>query len=422
MRRLVRFFVTLLCVSSCQAGTLGVSSFLREWHFPADVSLNFESHIVHSDYTLLYSTCSSNMTESVQCNVTIEKLFSPSRTPSRRTCELSFFARKNHALFCNRVKLDRWGNDRVIVGTWGEIDDDCLNSPWCSMDNIKRSLSYRVTILNTATCKSTTLTFDFDPDSRRWITNTVAFANNTLDVVVSSKRACSGLAQCRLSFDREGRRLGEPSPFTVNELYAEVSPVSRASPEKGFFVLSLDARGKLKTKHVSPANQITHLWSPADTWEYKEGWQYTSQAHDLFGVCQVFSSVRCIQFDRRAHVKMYTEMEKKNEVMSVHNLADGGMLVLARTCGNSTRSWPCDGTGVLVTKIYPGGRLGKTSEVIKLNFQCAWLNFFDQYKVDLVEEVDKYCFYFACVHLDRDEENLLNYNIKCIPKKYVTGN
>lgn len=408
--------------SYCNAGSLGISSFLREWHFPSDVNLNFESHIVHNDYTLLYSTCSSNFIEFVQCNVTIEKLFSPSRSPSRKTCEMNFNAKKNHAMFCNSVKLDRWNNEKVIVGTWGEIDEDCLNSPWCAMDNIKKSLSYKIMILNMNTCNTTTLSFDFDYESRRWITNTLVYTNNTFDLIISSKRACSGLPQCRLSFDQEGHRIGDPRPFTVNELYAEVNQVSRATPEKGFFVLSLDAKGKLKTKHVSLNNQITHLWSPSDTWEYKEGWQYTSHTHDLFGICQVFSNIRCVQFDKRAHSKMYTEMEKKSEVMSIHNLVDGGMLLLSRTCGNSTRSYPCDSTGVLVTKIYPGGRLGKTKELIKLNFRCAWLNFFDQYKVDLVEEVDKFCFYFACVHLDRDEENLLNYNIKCIPKKYVTGN
>lgn len=410
------------CALPCNSGSSGVSSFLREWHFPSDVNLNFEAHIVHNDYTLLYSSCSSNFTESVHCKVTIEKLFSPSRTPSRKTCDLNFYAKKDHALFCNRLKLDRWSNDRVLVGTWGEIDENCLNSPWCSMENIKKSHAYKVTILNMNTCNATTLAFDFDYESRRWITNTMAYANNTFDVIVSSKRACRGQPQCRLSFDQEGQRIGEPQPFTVNELYAEVMPVSRASPEKGFFVLSLDSKGKLKTKHVSPANQVTQLWSPSDTWEYKEGWQYTSHAHDLLGVCQVFSSIRCVQFDTRANSKMHTEIEKRNEVVSMHNLADGGMLMLTRTCGNSTRSYPCDSTGVLVTKIYPGGRQGKTVEVTKLNFRCAWLNFFDQYKVELVEEVDKFCFYFACVHLDRDEENLLNYNIKCVPKKLVTGN
>lgn len=293
--------------------------------------------------------------------------------------------------------VERFADNRAIVVWW----EGQKNSQF-QVYNIK------VSILHMTDCTVTHLTYPVDVDRPVLLSNVVVYTN-TFDIVISNKAIC-GSGACRLTHDVDGQQIGQAIPFVTNFYLFHTQSVASHSPAKGFYISGSDIdRWKFRAMHVTPSGTGKSLMTVSVS-DPMQVYRATSNAHELFGICLMgVKKIHCAQFDALANVRLNATLSNSIQWMAVHNLAEGGILLLTGRCNNHK----CRSFKVMV--VYPNGRQDKLLDVPGLQLTCS-----NGPQVEISESESAFCVYFACAHAqDSGKKKVrisLKFSSKCVLK------
>ena len=272
----------------------------------------------------------------------------------------------------------------------------------------------RVTILHMTTCKMVHLTYPVDKGNHFLLSNVMVYPD-TFDVTVSNKELC-GTPTCRITHDINGVRIGNVTRFVTNYAALYTNPVLPDSSDRGFYICGSDIGSwKFRAMHVSPDGVGTNLMSVSVS-DPRQLYWHTSNQHELYGIClRGDKKVHCAQFDDKADVKMNATLKHMSHVewIAVHNLAEGGILMIMGNCNNNK----CRNFKVM--KVYRDGHHGHSVEVPGLHLKCAEVPY--QFHVNVLEIEGDFCFYFACQYAHQADNEVTRSSVKfaarCVGKE-----
>ncbi|KAJ8667684.1 hypothetical protein QAD02_009347 [Eretmocerus hayati] len=246
------------------------------------------------------------------------------------------------------------------------------------------------------------------------------YYENEFDLIVRNDSICIGIKKCRVSFDLNGRRIGEPVAFPLYPLLIPGGlPALKNSAKAGFFFNLHDPRSKTtRVLYVDEhARDISTFPSP------KGDYYVSSNTHRLLSVCAVdykdyqHKMIKCVQYDWEKYKLMNTSIEisQGSIGIAVTNLAGGGLIV-------STAEFnyvdPYTYTTFNVMIIEPNGRFNSGSSY-PLNIDCRNIKSQPGLISGISEVEDKFCFSFSCDHFWL-EHKFKFYN-RCIQKNSLSS-
>lgn len=302
------------------------------------------------------------------------------------------------------ASLDRFTENRAIM-VWHERP---VQGSQFEIQNI------RVSILNMAGCTATHLTFPIEKHGLILLGNVVVYPDS-FDLTISNKAICGDSPTCRITYDVEGKQIAK-APFIPFFTTVHTEPVVVSSRAKGFYACGVDANSwRFRAMHVSPSGHGVNLMRVTVPDPTKVHYA-VSNAHELYGICLMDQKrAYCAQLDEDANVVMNATMRipghaQDSKWIGVHNLKDGGILLLTGKCsGSKCRKYK-------ITRVSANGEEGRQMDR-ELNIKCSKVP--DQLSVDVAEYGNDFCFYFACSHtLDKNGKVKSSVKLvsRCVPK------
>lgn len=263
-------------------------------------------------------------------------------------------------------------------------------------------------------CTTNVATYAFDIDRHMLLSNVVIYPRS-FAIAISNRKICKTVA-CTIRHTIDGKRLGQPIPFVPNFATVQLDSVTSAPQDKNLYVSGADINAwKFKAVHVDADGVGMNLMTVTATDPQKVNWT-TSSSHGVFGICITDAkTIYCAQIDEKGP-RMNATIKTAGTVqyMKSYNLKNDGMLLVTGYCPGVVKCHY-----FRVTKIQSDGATGKIVKS-EINMKCDRAS--QELFVDVAENGDDYCFYFACSHinkaLDGDgvRNNKVKFSSKCIPK------
>ncbi|XP_014217262.1 uncharacterized protein LOC106645828 [Copidosoma floridanum] len=300
-----------------------------------------------------------------------------------------------------------FSNDHVVIAWWDTLKNKTA----------PKKQNFKVSIVNMQSCKAAHMNYPIDNSGYGRFPSLLLFPTQ-VDVIVNSKSACAGEAQCRLSYDLDGKQTGQ-FPYT-SELLGYSSPVSGSGPDKGFFV-NVQDQTSLRVLLVNGEGNGKLLTT--DNFEPEAVKQRVafSSAHEKFTICRMPdmgskkpTNIYCNQYNSTGEVtiKKTTTFQETVNWLAVRSLAEGGFLLATSGC-DIEKSASANCQSFRVWKVKKNGQVGEPFTFGGPNISCK--NTTNNLQVRIVEVnliEDQFCFDFSCV----EERSHLLFNRKCLSK------
>ncbi|KAJ8678543.1 hypothetical protein QAD02_014330 [Eretmocerus hayati] len=388
----------LAIISACSS--LNISrhrSYTYDFLHQGNETIKYDSRITLGNNSVLYALCNGEkLPKEMNCDVIRETPTLLSSAGLKQMCKLTLIADANKRLVTEEpfMSLNSFGPNRVII-VWGQTDGKG-----------RYGVQYIwYTILDMLTCVAVDLDFFFDSDRFFVMSNPIVY-DNAFDVIITNKAIC-GSEQCRLSYDRRGKRIGQPAPFPSDYQFIETTPVMPFSNSKGFYQVGIDVeRRRLGVAHLSPEGvRRDFVSSPINQFTSLLG--SISSVHELMSVCwpEVRSvwperlQIVCIQFDAEANVMIDAEFQVTESVKrtAVHNSADGGILLVAMECSELV----CERFSIVDVR-HDGYR--REPFWMDLGIKLNDPNDANDVNIDVSESADEICFIFSRVRVESRQQ------------------
>lgn len=352
--------------------------------------------------SLVYAVCDQTEFRYTEksCNVTIE-------TPAfvnasfKDTCPINFAVDNVNYITMSRLVAYSFGDDKVMFF-------------WREEDIRDKSKHTKLKILKISMCEIVEVPI---------FSNRVAFVvifDDKVELGLLNENYC-GSPACKITINNDGQLIDGPTKILINMDFAfmyAIAPVSRLSPNEGFYISVIPKRKKSRKKH----NLYKIYW---DGVVKKIGKikvdRYTgfSNSYGYFSVCESSEDtiINCRQYDASMNLKTNATLSfldyGLNRWIQPHNLQDGSLLLVtgAESSLNSGRYKKFQLIMLYVTK--------QTPLVIEgLNLKCQFLRSLRVYVLE--NDIDEICFYFVCDRGDH-RRNQVKYIVKCLPKTYLNA-
>ncbi|XP_014217263.1 uncharacterized protein LOC106645829 [Copidosoma floridanum] len=341
-----------------------------------------------------------------------------------KTCQINLINNPRKKLVCDGIKIFRedpekelfyngyfqvmpFSNDHVVVAWWDTLKNKTA----------PKKQNFKVSIVNMQSCKAAHMNYPIDNSGYGRFPSLLLFPTQ-VDVIVNSKSACAGEAQCRLSYDLDGKQTGQ-FPYT-SELLGYSSPVSGSGPDKGFFV-NVQDQTSLRVLLVNGEGNGKLLTT--DNFEPEAVKQRVafSSAHEKFTICRMPdmgskkpTNIYCNQYNSTGEVtiKKTTNFQETVNWLAVRSLAEGGFLLATSGCDIEKSAMNCP--YFRVWKIQDNGQAGKINKITGPNVNCK--DMANDLQVRITEMDGQFCFDFSCV----EERSRLTYKRRCLSTNRLT--
>lgn len=351
----------------------------KQWIIPAQSTFMNTEYLIPEAGSYVYGNCSvTNI-----CDITVEN------SNEIRVCTLRLLADPERVLQVdlNQLSPRLFGKQKVIIS---------------HRERSALDMYQVITVTDMSSCHTTYLTYKYKRMPELLLTNVVVH-EKTFEVIFGGGSACAGLEKCKITYDQNARRLGEPSPFQTDLVLFQTEVAEKNS----YFLFGLTDRPfKLRAAHVDGLGRETVL-TQANLFDPYKAPRTFSSSHDLLGVCWYNSSyphdpakvVECKQFDVRKRLVMEVWVPNLGIVSSmvVHNFEKGGILLMASEDSE-------------IFKVIRISRCGEIRE-IQLGLPRGLLN-------RVTDDPECVCFHFTKLKYD-SRSGLLKYYVKCVPTDVI---
>ncbi|KAJ8674229.1 hypothetical protein QAD02_005491 [Eretmocerus hayati] len=270
-------------------------------------------------------------------------------------------------------------NERNVIMNWKEI--------------VRSEVYVKVVIVDLLKCKLKELTFKADPDNYIY-SNVLTYKDNTFDVLAASSNSSCGAKKCRINFDERGEEIYPRFPINTNARIVQTTYVIDSDNEKNFFLLSLNPDFTHKLMHFGQSGTQTFFTTLPPTSIYPIP---TSNANKKYASCTTSLEPRCFQFTAAGDLIMNHTIKTENKfskLIGVHNVAEGGILVLTTTCPSFHLSvYKCQ--DFWVKKVNQDGKYGQSMKIVEKDFACDFYR--GTMGVSVIENENEICFNLVCV-------------------------
>ncbi|KAJ8668316.1 hypothetical protein QAD02_009979 [Eretmocerus hayati] len=345
--------------------------YLAEWVGEGNDIVVVPHNIIRKDKAILYGII--KLRPSGKSSV-LELHFDALQFKKQNTVELPT---KN----LNKFKLFSLGRNNALFIYSDEEDNGTISKFRGIVVDLMRNKQYNIEIPS-------------DFPSRNFL-NFIIYADK-FDFLTNHSSVCKKFKVCRVSFDQEGRKLGEPVAFSPEKEWEMffITPAQTNSLSGGFFARHFDE--KSKKWQISFMDENAREKS---SFEEPEGARYpASNSHNLFSICGIeeksgesMNKIICTQYDSRTRkmTNSSTPVDKKVVDVAVANLHSGGYVFSTTNCDNSMK---CDSFDVTVIAF--NGNFAKKGP-FSLNLDCNGVTE-DKPNSAIAEIGDEMCFSFSC--------------------------
>lgn len=195
----------------------------------------------------------------------------------------------------------------------------------------------------------------------------------------------------------------------ASDHFPHFAPVSRDSPDKGYFMF-VDEADTLKIKTVNSKGELSNsrVAHIGPSIHLEDRPFVTSSSHETFGFCGIVTanrSVHCRQYDfglsPRANLTWTIGQFARRA--SMYNLAEGGFLLLTGDSRHGRHHY-------LLTKVEPDGR---RTEPVELRDHCEPALLYEK------KDGGYYCSYGLC--WDQAASNV-TVDVRCVHKRHFVAN
>ncbi|KAJ8688076.1 hypothetical protein QAD02_023871 [Eretmocerus hayati] len=388
--------ISVFSLLACSSVT-SLSAKTYPFHHFAKSSRKFiiSKNIAKNDGLLLFALClEEKLTSEINCVITKKKL--PSTDDSETNEKACTFKSTLNGTMKDfkSLQIDSFENgNKAIIS-------------WIAQSGIEW-LGKHVAILDMYSCSWTELNFTCYENSAReniLISNVVVY-DQSFVVIVSDPNKCKELGKCSITFDGEGKQIGEIKPFPTDLFTVRAISVSPESPRDGFFAFIGSSSMHPNVYHVEPQLLLSNFGPKLKLnstvfFNSSLSKPFVSNAHNLFTVCGLENQiVHCNQFKIG---ELDPSIDKVSEItgdtVAVHNIVGGGYFLLSlynEPESNSTYS------RFNVTKIWMEENTVKT-EFSSGGIKLLCSGNLDEIIVDIQDDGQDVCFYIACVREDFD--------------------
>ncbi|XP_008205889.1 uncharacterized protein LOC100680003 [Nasonia vitripennis] len=385
------FLLIALTCCHASAGVVDSSSYARSWTLPKDGPRTLiQGTLFTTDVnTFPYAICEfTKPNEERVCNVTLVR---PNKQDSG-ICRVKIFANsKDKELFYNGYfQMIPFAREHVAV-IWYDQTKEPANA-------VEKKYDFKISILDTSNCKTAHLDFPIQKVHYGFFPALVTY-DNQIDVVVNSIQACGGVDRCKLSFDLQGKQIGDVQPYKP-KLSGYANAVSPATPVKGFFqdVKNLSSIRVLFVNAEGEGKEVLNVKFDEQKQNKRDAY---SNAHELYSICWTPTisttkptKISCSQFDATGNAKVSKEITFPQLLnwAAVHNLPKGGLLLA--TGG-------CEQAGSEECKTFRVHKINELGQEKPYEFQAPDLQCHDitsNLEVRISEnDRDEVCFDFSCL-------------------------
>ncbi|KAJ8669037.1 hypothetical protein QAD02_000296 [Eretmocerus hayati] len=408
--------------------------FSEMWIINDAKKLFHPQNFARNNNTLLFAICDdSRQPVEVTCEITARKPVHDSKSSKR--CKLRIsphdgrkFADKNGF----KINLELMDNLETTIITHSEI--------------FGSSLYDVVTILDLTSCNTERLEFSV-PDtisSQISPSKRLVLYEDQFEIVTNDPEKCFIWQDvCRITFDINGQLI-RTYPFSIKSCIVKLMSASTGTNSKGFFVL-----GNFSSEISDVSGYVSAEWVMDNTnvqlgltfeHEFRRSIVAVSNAHEAFTICSMIKKtifrrekflVHCNQFRLKKIEPPKIDVTIKGSAnvsdMYVHNLLDGGFLLLIRE--NKNKNNPMSSRYNL--RLSHTTKEGKTEKLnLKLRSHCGRTD--HNLMIDIYENDYEVCFYFLCVSVPDVKKNprnsvsisnklnrIVKFSKKCISKSVL---
>ncbi|KAJ8675513.1 hypothetical protein QAD02_011299 [Eretmocerus hayati] len=247
------------------------------------------------------------------------------------------------------------------------------------------------------------------------------FQSNKIELIVGNHSVCGDLPRCKITFNSQGQREGEPILFPLEYKKITSIPKSRGSMDNGIFIIDVDGN----SDEMLTSSRVAYIDEKGDPTivQKSEGRQTSpmySNTRDLYGVCRLVerkTKFDCVQYDWKSNstvmskfsVESFCKRDENCHILSFGNLNMSTFLFATVECGKE-QGFLCKNTQLLT--VNSDGELRKATHISD-NLECS--NDPESVQSDIAEIGDEVCVYFVCGS-DIGSKNRVHEQIKCFLK------
>ncbi|KAJ8664503.1 hypothetical protein QAD02_006165 [Eretmocerus hayati] len=382
----------------------------KTWTKEYFTDFSFDQRILRKDGRFLYMYCSVHGVGArdlkFDCEVNVEiSLLRPAVVNKSDRCSITFDAGREEKFSFEPqdITINSLDTNQVLINWPEKVNPAHADGLYYG----------KVRLLNMTDCSFKEFKYPYNKRTSNGVKFDVAVYSQGFEVFISNVTSCSGLHQCRISFNSKIGFNGTIVPFTTKLNNPSIVPVSISTPSRGFYVLGFSS-SNAKMFGLSHVNSTGSEKMLTDFTYYKNNLEY-SDTYDLFSCCWISLNklAGCVQFgnDLTIRVNKTFQLEGDTEILSVHNLKDGGVLILTSQMeildAFNVKYRIRVGDHITAFKISKDNVLTKLYEMPIFDFEC---NNDGNYElsVSYLEDKNETCFYFACVqgHYDSPSSDL----------------
>ncbi|KAJ8664504.1 hypothetical protein QAD02_006166 [Eretmocerus hayati] len=416
----IQICMIILYVSHTQAGNPvpEFHSITKTWSAKHFTIFTFDHNLIQPDGTFLHSPCTifeNGGRKKYECRVTLEEPFQTSNVSSARRdiCNVTLEADPERRFIDDPrdISLRRFGDHKALL-IWEEIPATASDTD---------IFTKCVMILDMVDCSTKQLEFSYEYQSNKGPMQEVIVYIDTFDVIDSYGKCDQ--KPCRISYNNEGKQVGNPVYFGTVLKDPIISPASSISSVEGFFLLGdVENEGPevAQLSHVNEDGIETRLVRSDSNVKSSK----YSHLHGALGLCWTFrnETVYCAKYDSSTELRLNTtfKLEKDSHILAVFNLPNDGILLLtARIMIRKVsfdESHTVEGENVTVLKVNTDGRLELLYEMPNFGLKCNHGKMY-QLVTNYWENGKLFCFDFACSYSHETiADSMLTLSRRCARK------
>lgn len=367
----------------------------KEWLINKPSFLFYDRQLTRNPRTFIHATCNyfKNSTER-DCNFVLSYLNSADDDPNNLTCSNYFIAAENR-IIKNNFKMESLGEDSVVF-SWSESDNNT-------------NIYEKINIIHMSSCEVTyTKEIYRNLNNNRTLTWMLVTYNNAIEIIDYNNESC-GLDVCKTAYDNEKNLESYSTIPGGNLTFLQLIPLNRESLSNGYFAFSYERLLALIVYYVDKIGNIRHIMTLPAFAEYN----IAGYARGKFGLCYYFkdSAFKCAQLDTNANLLLNKQIDVKQgeKILAVHNLKEGGFLLLVGSCTDPFDTFSCDETrGIYINS---DGVLRKVNAPRPV-FNCQRIQHSNSLRI--FQTSDGFCFYYSTICLQENTgSRTIKFSRKC---------